>query len=168
MLCENCRRNKAILAVKEILLGQEKNAFYCESCAVEKGFSDILYGRHFHLDSLITSLLEQRSPSIEEWKDKACSCGFTFDEFMKKGNLGCPQCYTTFKPVITSLFDQLFGTHEHIGKIPSRMKRNIQLMKQLEHYNIELDEMLKTENYERAAYLRDRIKELKLGLDTVD
>lgn len=167
MLCENCNHNKAVLSVKEILLGQEKNTFYCESCAIEKGFSDVLYSHHLHMESLITSLLEQDKHLEEiDWKEKICNCGYTLDDFKKNGILGCPQCYVTFKPVIMNLFDQLFGTHEHIGKIPARMKRHIQMLKQLELFNAELEEMLKNENYERAAYLRDRIKELKISLNS--
>ena len=100
-------------------------------------------------------------------------CGTTL-ESVKTGNpLGCAECYSVFSDVITAELSSL-------GKIPSRMKKEMMAKKtyplhvgkspnqplvipsssRLTTLNEALNEALKKENYEQAAWLRDQIKAL--------
>ena len=47
----------------------------------------------------------------------------------------------------------------HLGKMPNQPKE-VTLSKQLQELNEALNESLKGENYEQAAWLRDQIKEI--------
>jgi len=92
-------------------------------------------------------------------------------EAIKMGNpLGCSQCYTVFSDVLVSELSaenklpKALETAKrnqplHIGKTPDKPV-NIPSSNRLPALNEALNEALKKENYEEAAYLRDQIKEL--------
>jgi protein arginine kinase activator len=98
-------------------------------------------------------------------------------ESVKMGNpLGCSECYSVFS-------DVLIGELLAQDKIPSRIKKELPLKKtqplhlgkspnkpltipsssRLTALNEALNEALKKENYEQAAWIRDQIKDLTNG-----
>ncbi|NGX59283.1 MAG: Protein-arginine kinase activator protein [Chlamydiae bacterium] len=92
-------------------------------------------------------------------------------EAIKMGNpLGCSQCYMVFGDM---LVQELLAENKlpkamenakrnqplHIGKTPDK-PANIPSSNRLPALNEALNEALKKENYEEAAWLRDQIKEL--------
>lgn len=67
--------------------------------------------------------------------------------------LGCFECYHVFEDAIRR---ELGTNRSHIG----RSKAAPELSNRITELNVELNEALKKENYEQAAWLRDQIKEL--------
>lgn len=118
----------------------------------------------------------QPTPSCEKNKNTSLCCAncMTTLESVLTGNpLGCTHCYTVFEKV---LMDDLLSQ----DKLPSRFQKEISVKSSLPLHlgkspqtavtlspatrltslNEALNDALKKENYEQAAWLRDQIKEL--------
>ena len=101
-----------------------------------------------------------------------CGKCHTSLEAVKMGNpLGCSECYTIFSDVIVAdliernklpkrLQKVRRGQPLHVGKTPDEPVISIPESSRLTSLNEALNEALKKENYEEAAWLRDQIKEL--------
>jgi len=88
------------------------------------------------------------------------SCGTSFDELKKTGDLGCAACYKAFTTPLEQIFEDTHGRTKHIGRIPKRggaiVKRDRQVDLLREHMQKAVDD----EDFSRAAFLRDQIKRL--------
>lgn len=79
--------------------------------------------------------------------------------------VGCPVCYRFFRDQLIPSIRKVQFTLQHEGKFPastsveSRSRRRISLLRQ------DLSEAVMTEDFERAAELRDEINELGKLLD---
>jgi protein arginine kinase activator len=94
-------------------------------------------------------------------------CGITWAEFRQHGLFGCEHDYDLFEKDLTPLLQRAHesATH-HTGKVPTRAgaaagpglpkkRKSIDLSK----LKKELQRAVENEDYERAAQLRDAIKE---------
>ena len=96
-----------------------------------------------------------------------CSvCGFTQADFKKTGRLGCSACYATFAEGLATLLKAMHKGTEHIGKLPQRAHRAMELNDRMRTLAENLRKAVAEENYETAASLRDQIKQLEHELAT--
>ena len=101
----------------------------------------------------------QRSPKNP---DKKCpKCGITLGEFRKRGRLGCPHDYEAFADELGPLLEKIHGSQQHRGRAPARSKKRLTHRQKVEALRRELDEAVRSEKYETAASLRDRLKRLE-------
>ena len=75
--------------------------------------------------------------------------------------MGCGECYSVFGNRLERPLKQIHGTCEHVGKIPSRMGGTLKKERQLAGLESELNAAVLKQEFEKAAELRDKIKELK-------
>lgn len=115
--------------------------------------------------------LEHAFNSVEGSTALACgNCGTTLQEIRVGTLLGCPVCYEIFDDVL--LPEMLSGNKIpsriavnkksipiHIGRTPGDIQE-INPSLRILALNEALNEMLKSEKYEQAAWLRDQIKAL--------
>jgi len=130
----------------------------CGACSQEKGVED---PKSFALADLLLGLgaaeeIEKGAPS-----QKCPVCGFTQADFKKTGRLGCSVCYVTFAEGLGSLLKAMHKGTEHVGKLPQRASREIELGDRMKALTSDLEKAVKEENYETAASLRDQIKKLE-------
>ena len=130
----------------------------CESCSKEKGVQD---PTGFALADLLLGIgaaeeIEKGAPT-----QRCGVCGFTQADFKKTGRLGCSACYVTFSEGLGSLLKAMHKGTEHVGKLPQRAHREIQLSDQMRALNADLQKAVAEENYESAAALRDQIRRLE-------
>lgn len=167
MKCDYCNK-PAVVHEVTVRNGVKKEVHLCEEHAAEAGVN--MPG-----EKPINQLLTQFVISPEAGKAKqpeqrktararrTChECGMTFDEFRKKGVLGCPQCYEAFEPSLGPLIERTqSGATHHVGKAPKRAGTSID--RQLERRRLikELDDAVNAEQYERAAKIRDRLNTLE-------
>jgi len=85
----------------------------------------------------------------------------TYYDFQKKGRLGCGKCYGTFQKKLAELLKKIHGSDRHVGKTPYKEEKPRKGAEDLERLRGELEELIKKEEFEKAAVLRDRIKELE-------
>jgi protein arginine kinase activator len=89
------------------------------------------------------------------------SCGTTHQEFKKGGRLGCEACYHVFRPVLDPLLDGMHAGTKHLGKIPSGSASRVKFERSVDTLKTELKDAVEGEDYEKAALIRDKLKELE-------
>ncbi len=174
MKCEKCGVNEATIHMKNIINGNVSEHHLCEECAKKDDEIDFDgFEKDFSLETLMGDLMEDfNSAEIGNQKsnikknEKRCSvCGMSYPEFRKCGQLGCDHCYETFRPELDRIIKKINGSSKHLGKIPGKFasdsKKTEKGASDIESKRIELENAVKDENYERAAVLRDEIKELE-------
>lgn len=174
MKCDVCKRKDAKIYYTEIINGKKTEQHLCEDCATEHStFKAInaLSNQEFNLGGMLFGLLgnmnkteeTEVSPEVSSCKH----CGLTYDQFLKGGKLGCPICYQSFGKVLNKNLRSMHGADMHTGKKPvgyvSEATRLVNQLPELEKLSIQLQQAIEQEEYEEAAKLRDRIKELKKG-----
>jgi protein arginine kinase activator len=84
----------------------------------------------------------------------------TIREFKEKGILGCSECYKAFAPTVNPVISRVQGKTEHIGKIPVKSGKGIAERKKLLNLKQELQRAIAMEEYEKAAEIRDKMREI--------
>lgn len=181
MLCENCGKNEANVRYSENINGRKKELHLCEDCSRKLGITNINYQMPLEFGDFFGSFLEEFnspifSPLLQEVKNLTCeSCGFTFDDIVKMGNYGCPNCYETFDDKMAPILKKLQGNNRHTGRLGKISDNHISVspndtikekqadkkqMSKLEKLQQQLKQAIKEEKYEEAAKIRDEIKEI--------
>lgn len=162
MLCQYCNMNDATIHFTKIVNGSVEEKHLCDSCA--KSNNDFNFEFPFPFHELFTGLLETTNQSAagqELFKNINCPrCGLDYMKFMETGKFGCPKCYEVFTDEIDILLKNIHGHSRHIGKIPSRSEEGILQKREIENLKVELNVKIKTEKFEEAAVIRDKIKKI--------
>ena len=152
--CGECKRTVKVI-YKEIVDHATTRTEMCDECPILKA--------KLHGD--LTSA-EKKASSI------CCGvCGTSLESVQMGQPLGCSECYVVFADTIIreliatdtipSALKKKAETHRlqtlHLGRAPEQTASSALSMK-LASLNEALNEALKKENYEQAAYLRDQIK----------
>lgn len=167
MKCEvqNCE-NEATVHLTEIRDGKKHEMHLCERCAAEKG----LPGKtHFSISDLLAGIASQAQQTQrgKRGKEAACpGCTTTLSQFQASGRFGCPDCYTTFKDDVQGLVEKIHDASQHVGKVPQRVSSEVSLQKDIRQLQVELKRAVRREDYEKAAGLRDQIKQAEERLKT--
>lgn len=155
--CDKCSK-VATIHLTEIVDGQKIEKHLCEDCAVEEG---ITVKSNVPISQLLENFIMQ-SASEDEPSEACDVCGMTFAEFREHGQLGCPNDYDAFEKSLAPLLARAQeGATQHIGKVPHGASDNEKKQNALLRLRAELKEAITAEDYERAAVLRDQIKELE-------
>lgn len=162
MKCDVCEKNEAVIHVKQIVGEKVTELHLCAECANAKGISgdeDIV---ELSLSQLLTSLLDMTNKISENEDRSVCgTCGTTIKEFRKFAKLGCADCYNTFSKDIEAYLENTAGQVQHVGKLPKKVGTLKKLLIDKESLRENLKTAIKQENYEQAAVLRDRIKNIE-------
>ncbi len=167
MHCQVCKKNEATIHLTEINDGMRTEMHLCEYCASEQG---IMVKTNIPLTELLGNLLAVQ-PSDEEifgqsYDRVTCPhCGVTMEQFSKEGQLGCPYDYEVFEETLKPLIDRAHdGQCVHCGKVPSKTSDTARQEIELLTLKKRLDEAVRTENYESAASLRDKIDAIRTSV----
>ena len=158
-LCQRCNKAKATVHITDTL-PQKRERHLCEECAEKEGV--IVKQQHHAVNAVLQEFIKQKI-GLGSTDDLACpKCGMTFKEFQSKGVLGCPHDYEAFRSVLGPLLERAHGgaTH-HVGKVPPTAESHVHKEAGLLRLRRELREAIEQEDYERAARVRDQIKELE-------
>jgi len=164
MICEKCGKNHATVHLTAIENGVKREAHLCDECARSAGVGIKV---SFSLNDILGSLVEPKVPkAVKEMQGLRCpQCGLTYGEFKSKARLGCAQDYDVFQAGLLPLLEKVHGATQHVGKTPQTSDAFIQKENELTRLRRELDLVVKSENFERAAELRDRIRHLELDIN---
>jgi len=156
--CDKCDK-PATVHLTEIVGDQKTEKDLCEDCALAEG---ITVKTNMPIGQLLEEFVLQ-SPEDEEIAKLRCEvCGITFHEFRQQGLLGCPNDYNAFERALEPLLNRAQeGAARHIGKVPSRAGGDQKKQNALLKLRADLKNAIATEDYEKAADLRDQIKELE-------
>ena len=159
MLCQKCKENEATIHITEVSNGDHRETHLCEQCAEANG---AVVKTPVTINQLLSSLIAAHSGAAE-LADLTCpKCGISFLEFRQQGLLGCPNDYEVFSKTLEELLVRVHGQDtNHVGKVPSRtgpkQKKHMEMLR----LRRELAQAVELEQYEKAAQLRDHIKEFE-------
>jgi protein arginine kinase activator len=159
MKCQRCPK-QATLHITEVL-GEDRydEVHLCEDCAK----------KYLYEPQKQAAAKASDSPAAGEEVASAngtptCeACGISYLEFRNHGRFGCPHDYDAFKAELLPLLESIHGDTRHVGKTPRRLPRTQGAQVELTTLRRRLQQLVTEENYEEAARVRDRIKELEQG-----
>lgn len=159
MLCNECGKNEARVHVTHIINGKKTESHLCEECAKK---NQTFLNSSFSMENLFSEMLNNAFNTTTYYPSKGClKCGMTFDEFRNTGKFGCSDCIGTFKNRLMPVVKNIQGYDIHTGKIPKRAGGSYKIQKDIEKLKVQLKQAVENEEYEQAAQLRDKIRELE-------
>ena len=159
MLCEKCGKYNATTHIRRVVNGVVTEHNLCGYCAAEYGYTDI--GGN-SLTQMLASMLGSGSALNGVSQARCSCCGSTFSSIAESGKVGCPECYKTFYNELLPYLKRVHGSTRHIGKIPNRAPLAVKpQLDTVESLRLKLNQLVREENYEQAAVVRDKIKELE-------
>lgn len=156
MKCQFCS-NPATIHLTKLVKKQKLEVHLCQACA-EKHQSP---AAELSLSTILESVIGQHiSPVAEELGRLICpTCGIKYMEFRSDGRLGCPADYEVFRAGLVPILQRIHRATRHRGKSPMRRPTKRQPSAELLELRQELRRSVEGEDYERAASLRDLIRQ---------
>lgn len=171
MLCEKCNKNYATTVIRQNINGVQSEVHLCDECSkmyneyFENGYSKMFSDFGFGIGSVLGSILGQDflSENLLSSKDepKCPMCNTTLNEIKNSGNVGCSNCYETFREQLMPLINRIHGKTVHSGRIPASAEGKVSLKNRLADAEKQLKIAIENQEFEKAAKLRDEINELK-------
>lgn len=160
MFCDICNKKEATVHLTEIVNDQVTKLNLCEECAREKNAE---MEEHFGLSELLAGLTDMGTAVEPEVaiSIKCPNCAMTYQNFRKLGRLGCSECYEAFKKELGPLLKRIHGSDRHVGKVPLKGGKTIRDTRTLQELKMQLEKAIQTEEFEEAAKLRDRIRDVE-------
>ena len=160
MKCDNCPET-ATVHLTDIIGGKKHERHYCKDCAEQQ---HIIAKKELNLPAIVQSLVGKHIGQMtDELARLTCpACGIKYMEFRAEGRLGCPHDYDEFREDLLPLLENIHGDPpKHAGKTPRRLPQTKQTQSELVVLRKQLLQAVNKENYEEAARLRDRIRQLE-------
>ena len=164
MICDMCKLNEAKISVEQVADGVTKNIYLCPVCSQRLGFG--MFSKT--IDISITKILgSDDKDNDDSRKSEQCPiCGLSFREIESKKMIGCSDCFSFFKSEIMEILGKKNKHLKYSGantdeQSPEAFFRT----HSFEELHEELKKAVETEDYERAAALRDEIKALEKNHD---
>lgn len=162
MQCDECGKRPASVHITKVENGKKTDIHLCEQCAMQKNVLSL--STSFSINDLLAGILNSGNAApfkADALQDAKCGvCGLSYSRFKETGRFGCSGCYKVFGDRLNPLFKRVHGNIAHTGKIPNRAGGRIKVLREIERLKQELELAIKNEEYERAASLRDRIREM--------
>lgn len=157
MKCDICQDRPAVIFVQQVSRDGSIELHLCEICAKDRGFATSENRMDISLGGLLSGILE--NPSITDSTSQACPvCGMTVFEIKKQHRVGCTDCYRHFRGEIISLLRKEGFELSYAGPLPATAQKISSPTIDPENLKKELKKAIEKEDYEMAAYYRDRIK----------
>ena len=161
MECEKCGKH-ATYHLTAIENGKSKEAHLCEECARKAGVGVNL---NFSIGDLLGTLMDTPKPQKKTSRVRCPECNTSYSEFKSKGRMGCAKDYDVFRSEMLRLLEKIHGSTTHTGKAPNTVDVNVKKENELLRLKKDLEGVVKSEDFEKAAEIRDRIKTLETELD---
>lgn len=161
MTCQSCGKKPATTHVKTIINGELTEYHLCQECAQSMGYGSIFGGFGLNVGDLIGSFFSgaaDSAPAVTN-TERCSMCGSSFEDIARGGQVGCAECYHTFYERLIPYIQRIHGNTKHTGKLPTSASPAARAEADLAKLRTELTEAVEKQEFERAAELRDRIKE---------
>ncbi len=165
MKCQKCGKHDATTHITEIINGVKNETYLCKYC-----------GEQYHQNAGLHSIFKNNTVNFFDdfWNTpitlgqlsqstaKKCpDCHSTLTDLKKSGRLGCSTCYSTFRDYLLHSLKGIHGSSTYIGKHPQKGHPDTKPFDKLEQLKKELTLAVDAQNFERAAELRDKIREME-------
>ncbi len=158
MKCQSCPQPATVHLTDIDDSGQKREVHLCQACAEKK---KLISKEELNLPKILQVLI---GAHVGAWTDElsrlTCPiCGIKYMEFRAEGRLGCPHDYEVFKSGLEPLLQRIHRADHHVGKRPRHRPRSAHWQRELLELRRRLREAVEEEAYERAAKLRDLIRQ---------
>ncbi len=161
-MCERCNERPASVEFVQIIGNVRRQTYLCRDCALEH----TVEGPIETLRAFAQQVLQQWLAAAQKQEEPLAipevpcrECGTTFQKFLESGLLGCPVCYTEFHDALKPVLRRLHGvTRVKVGE--GEKEREQPAINRAE-LQAELHRALADENYELAAKIRDKLKQIE-------
>lgn len=166
MLCQNCNKREATVHIVRNINGNKTEIHLCDECAKQQDISlsmPFVVEEPMSIQNILESFFDMMSGvAPQSLSTKICPiCNMSFDDFKRTGMFGCSNCYNTFKREAMPVIKRIHGNVQHTGKIPGRSGSEMKKKREIEALKEELKVAISNEEYEKAAVLRDKIRDLE-------
>jgi protein arginine kinase activator len=156
-LCEECGKNEATVLIALVVNGRNTHKHLCMACMTSMKAKFI----NGNIQSLLSSILSSIAAAGEEETMAVCTrCGLNYRDFKESGKLGCAQCYNDFSELLKPIILRIHGRSQHSGRIPSTAQQDRKRADAMTQLRARLEQAIVEENFEEAAEVRDRLKEM--------
>lgn len=166
MLCQDCRKRVANVHFTQIVNHNKVEMYLCDQCAKEQG--QFNFGPPLSINDFFSGIVGLNNTAAYIPQASQClvcnNCGMSFEEFQKHGKIGCSHCYEIYGERLNPILKRLHGNIEHHGKVPGKAFKGMHKSKEVEKLRELLNKAVKNEEYEKAAEIRDQIKNLEVEL----
>ena len=164
MKCEICGLKDAVIHIRQIQKDLVHELHICEECAQDKGLVREEESE-LPIANLLSGLLEGRDlTGAGEVKESCPTCGMKASDFRKQGKLGCAECFSAFDKDVKAIVSQMAARPHHAGRLPRSFAQQAGASVANDRLREELREAVEREDYEEAARLRDRMREMDDGV----
>ncbi len=171
MLCQRCQQRPANVHLKKTINGETNEMYLCNQCAQDTGELSMVFDPGLTIHNLLAGFLQQTFPAMPEspltptTEPRCPECGTTYSQFAQSSLLGCPLCYEHLATQLDPVIRRIQSGSQHTGKAPRRAAGGtVRLRRELSQLRTDLQMAILKEDYEGAARLRDRMKELEQKL----
>ena len=179
MLCNKCGKNEATHFLEKNVNGKITKLALCSECAKNSDEFKFDPFEGFKPFGIFNNLfgfpqISHGSKALLGNGEKKCTlCASTFDDIVNAGKVGCAECYKVFADELEPTVRRIHGDRRHIGRRPVKhirpeagndsgsVSKEENPKDRIKSLKKELNEAVKSENYERAAVLRDEIREIE-------
>lgn len=164
--CQNCKTRPAKVHYTEIVNDNMVAMNLCLECAEEKGI-DVQKSGSYGLGDLVAGLIDD---TVESEADRISrvrcpTCAYEYSDFKRIGRLGCPECYDAFEAQLVPVLRHVHGSTQHAGKKAVQVGERAAVRERMTALRAALSEAIQSEDYERAAAIRDEIRGLEAQVE---
>lgn len=163
MQCDVCKSAEASVFLTQIVGGKMQKVNLCPGCSKEKGVND---PTGFALADLLSGMGDQKSMERNPGGVQCPVCGFTQGDFKKTGRLGCSRCYDVFAEPLAGMLKNMHKGVQHTGKSPAGLRAKRERARRMKDLQQNLDAAVAAEEFEKAASLRDELRQLEAGVES--
>ncbi|MEE9132540.1 MAG: UvrB/UvrC motif-containing protein [Gemmatimonadota bacterium] len=167
MLCDNCGKNEAEVHLTQIVENEMTTLHLCPACAADKGLGAGSSAKNPPLSDFLAQMGQAAISDEEAAVAGPCSyCHTTVDDFRRTGRLGCPHCYSVYETQLRAILRRIHGSTYHLGKVyVPPASTGADRSARLGGLRRKLQRAVEAEDFERAALIRDEIRELETAVD---
>lgn len=166
MKCQKCGANNANTHIKTIVNGEFKEYDLCSDCAKQMGYTNVFGDIENEFSNFLGSFFGNVLPARTQ-ATRCDFCGSSYSDIAKSGHVGCANCYSVFGEQLLPSIRRMHGNTAHCGKNSGRSeKQSVKPQEETKEQKLarlksELDKAVQEQNFEHAAELRDKIKEME-------
>ena len=166
MKCQKCGANNANTHIKTIINGEFKEYDLCSECAHKMGYTNVFADMENDFSNLLGSFFTNVLPARTQ-ATRCEFCGSTYPEIAKTGQVGCANCYTLFADRLNPSIVRIHGNAAHCGKHSKALEQEKAAEKEkpkqdtVKDLQEQLEKAVARQDFERAAELRDKIREME-------
>ena len=154
-------KNTAAIKFTEVVDGKAVQHFLCSECYQARLEAAAGFSLSVPKPSVRPNRDKTEAPARLKTARKCTSCNVALAQILESALVGCAACYTTFGKEVESILEGIHRGPTHCGKAYKCNDERMLVRKNIQAKRMLLRHMLKEENYEEAARLRDEIQAME-------